>query len=74
MRKELLNLHKAINTEIRFITRNGDRLKDRNRMLDCRATALDMVKFFHEEYGLSKQMRKYFIHKISVAVLSCHNK
>lgn len=74
MRKALLDLNRAVNTEITFINRNGYRQKDRNRMLDCRYTALEMVKVFHNEYGLSKQMRKYFTHKISVAVQSCLNK
>ena len=70
---ELKDLYKAVRIYCIIIDRLGDKLKDRNNMLDARADALYMIKSYEEEYDLSKTMKKFLIHRITQTMLSQNN-
>lgn len=67
------DLYKAVQSEVVFINRLGDKLSDRNNMLDHRQDALVMIKDFDSEYGLSKCMKKFLVHRICQAAMLTSN-
>ena len=71
---ELKDLFKAVRIYCIIIGRLGDKLKDRNNMLDARAEALYMIKDYEKEYDLSKSMKKFLIHRVTQAVMSTANR
>ncbi|MBQ9700091.1 MAG: hypothetical protein IJV71_05650 [Lachnospiraceae bacterium] len=60
------DLFKAVQNERTMIKRFCN-LRDRNNMLDHRCDALAMVSEFDREYGLSKDMKKFLVHRICTA-------
>ena len=71
--KEMKDLFKAIQIYRIIINRLGDKLKDRNKMLDAWADAKYMIQECDREYSLSKSMKKFLHHRINTAMLSTNN-
>ena len=67
------DLYKAIQSEVIFINRLGNKLSDRNNMLDHRQDALVMIKDFDHKYGLSKCMKKFLVHMVYQAAMLTNN-
>ena len=64
MTYELKDLFTAIRVHCIFINRTGDALADRNTMLDYRQDALKDIRDYEEKFGLSKDMKKFLVHRI----------
>lgn len=64
MTYELKDLFRAIKSYCIFINRTGDTLADKNTMLDYRQEALMDIRDYEEKYGLSKDMKKFLVHRI----------
>lgn len=67
------DLYKAVQNEVVFINRLGDKLSDRNDMLDHRQDALKMIRDFNNEHGMSKCLNKFLVHRICQAAMSTRN-
>ena len=73
MNKDLKDLFKAIKIYCILINRLGYNLKDRNNMLDVREDALSMIKDYDNEYGLTKSMKKFLVHRVTRTVMATSN-
>lgn len=75
VRPDIKDLFKATQVVRIFINRCGDRLLDRDKMLDYRQEGLIMIRNFEEESecGLSNDMKRFLRHRICQAASSQNN-
>lgn len=69
-RAELKVLFFVVNYECRMMNRLGDKLSDRNAMLDCREFALNNIKEYERCFDLPKCTKKFLIHRITHTLTS----
>ena len=64
MTYELKDLFRAIKSYCVFINRTGDKMSDRNMMIDYRQEALECLDDYERKYELSKCMKRFLVHRI----------
>lgn len=64
VKAKLKDLFKAVQNEVIFINRLGDKLSDRNEMVTHFWDALVMISEYEEENGLTKDMKRFLKHRV----------